>query len=42
VFGAIFGSFLNVVAYRLPRHESLLGPASRCNCDSDRAAAGRR
>jgi prepilin signal peptidase PulO-like enzyme (type II secretory pathway) len=24
VFGAIFGSFLNVVAYRLPRHESLL------------------
>ncbi|HEX3434687.1 MAG TPA: prepilin peptidase [Solirubrobacteraceae bacterium] len=30
VFGAIFGSFLNVVAYRLPRHESLLGPASHC------------
>jgi leader peptidase (prepilin peptidase)/N-methyltransferase len=35
VFGAIFGSFLNVVAYRLPRHESLLGPASHCpSCDS--------
>ena len=30
VFGAIFGSFLNVVAYRLPRHESLFGPASHC------------
>jgi leader peptidase (prepilin peptidase)/N-methyltransferase len=30
VLGAIFGSFLNVVAYRLPRHESLLRPASRC------------
>jgi leader peptidase (prepilin peptidase) / N-methyltransferase len=28
--GAIFGSFLNVVAYRLPRHESLVAPASRC------------
>ncbi len=34
VFGAIFGSFLNVVAYRLPRHESLLAPASHCpSCD---------
>jgi leader peptidase (prepilin peptidase)/N-methyltransferase len=30
VLGAIFGSFLNVVAYRLPRHESLIAPASRC------------
>jgi leader peptidase (prepilin peptidase)/N-methyltransferase len=30
VLGAIFGSFLNVVAYRLPRHESLITPASRC------------
>jgi len=30
VFGAIFGSFLNVVTYRLPRHESLVSPASRC------------
>jgi leader peptidase (prepilin peptidase) / N-methyltransferase len=30
VLGAIFGSFLNVVAYRLPRHESLISPASHC------------
>jgi leader peptidase (prepilin peptidase) / N-methyltransferase len=30
VLGAIAGSFLNVVAYRLPRHESLVTPASRC------------
>ena len=27
IFGAIFGSFLNVVAYRLPRGESLVAPA---------------
>jgi leader peptidase (prepilin peptidase)/N-methyltransferase len=30
VLGAVLGSFLNVVAYRLPRHESLVKPASRC------------
>lgn len=30
VIGAVFGSFLNVVAYRLPRHQSLISPASRC------------
>jgi leader peptidase (prepilin peptidase)/N-methyltransferase len=30
VLGAIFGSFLNVVVYRLPRHESIATPASRC------------
>ena len=31
VLGALFGSlFLNVVAYRLPRHESLITPASHC------------
>jgi leader peptidase (prepilin peptidase) / N-methyltransferase len=30
VFGTIFGSFLNVVVYRLPRRESLVRPASRC------------
>jgi len=30
VLGAICGSFLNVVAYRLPRHESLVKPASHC------------
>jgi leader peptidase (prepilin peptidase) / N-methyltransferase len=33
VFGAIFGSFLNVVVHRLPRHESVVKPASHCpNC----------
>ncbi len=26
----MFGSFLNVVAYRLPRHESVVRPRSRC------------
>jgi leader peptidase (prepilin peptidase)/N-methyltransferase len=30
LLGAVFGSFFNVVAYRLPRHESLIRPASRC------------
>jgi leader peptidase (prepilin peptidase)/N-methyltransferase len=30
VLGAIVGSFLNVVTYRLPRHQSLLRPASHC------------
>jgi leader peptidase (prepilin peptidase) / N-methyltransferase len=30
VLGAIFGSFLNVVAYRVPRHESIVTPASHC------------
>ena len=30
VVGAVFGSFLNVVAYRLPRGESLARPRSRC------------
>jgi leader peptidase (prepilin peptidase)/N-methyltransferase len=30
VFGAVIGSFLNVVAYRLPRRQSLVRPASRC------------
>jgi leader peptidase (prepilin peptidase)/N-methyltransferase len=30
VLGAIVGSFLNVVVYRLPRHESLVAPASHC------------
>jgi leader peptidase (prepilin peptidase) / N-methyltransferase len=33
--GALFGSFLNVVAYRLPRGESLSRPRSRCpGCDT--------
>jgi len=30
VLGVVFGSFLNVVAYRLPRGESLSHPRSRC------------
>ncbi len=30
VGGLIVGSFLNVVAYRLPRQESLVAPGSRC------------
>ncbi len=30
VFGALFGSFLNVVAFRLPRRESIVKPRSRC------------
>lgn len=30
LFGAVIGSFLNVVAYRLPRNESLVSPGSRC------------
>ena len=30
VLGAVVGSFLNVVAYRMPRRESLLRPGSRC------------
>ena len=30
VMGAVFGSFLNVVTYRLPRHESVVTPASHC------------
>jgi leader peptidase (prepilin peptidase) / N-methyltransferase len=35
VFGAIIGSFLNVVVYRLPRGESLSTPGSHCpSCDA--------
>jgi leader peptidase (prepilin peptidase)/N-methyltransferase len=34
-FGLIVGSFLNVVAYRLPRGESVVFPASHCpSCDT--------
>ena len=30
IFGIVFGSFYNVVAYRLPKGESLIKPASHC------------
>src|ERR1019366_670453 len=30
LFGALVGSFLNVVVYRLPRGESLVTPGSHC------------
>jgi leader peptidase (prepilin peptidase)/N-methyltransferase len=34
-FGLMIGSFLNVVAYRLPRGESLVAPGSHCpGCDT--------
>jgi len=34
LLGLSLGSFLNVVAYRLPRHDSLISPGSHCpNCD---------
>jgi leader peptidase (prepilin peptidase)/N-methyltransferase len=35
LFGLVIGSFLNVVIYRVPRHESLLRPGSHCpGCDA--------
>lgn len=34
IFGIIFGSFFNVVGYRLPKEESIIFPASHCpNCN---------
>lgn len=30
VLGAVAGSFLNVVSFRVPRHESIVRPRSRC------------
>jgi leader peptidase (prepilin peptidase)/N-methyltransferase len=30
VFGAVIGSFLNVVLWRVPRHESIVAPPSHC------------
>lgn len=35
IFGAVIGSFLNVVIHRVPREESIAFPASHCpNCDT--------
>lgn len=35
IFGLLFGSFLNVCIYRLPRNESIAFPPSHCtNCDA--------
>jgi leader peptidase (prepilin peptidase) / N-methyltransferase len=40
VLGAAFGSFLNVVIYRVPRGESVVRPASRCpSCGTELKAA---
>jgi leader peptidase (prepilin peptidase) / N-methyltransferase len=39
VFGAMIGSFLNVVAHRVPLGESIVSPGSRCpTCRNDLAA----
>tara|TARA_Y100000588_G_scaffold336595_1_gene377521 strand:- start:63 stop:992 length:930 start_codon:yes stop_codon:yes gene_type:complete len=36
ILGSIFGSFLNVCAYRIPREESIWSPGSRCTSCSER------
>lgn len=32
VFGAMVGSFLNVVIYRVPAEKSIVTPGSHCGC----------
>ncbi len=32
IFGAMIGSFLNVVIYRVPKNESIVSPPSHCAC----------
>jgi leader peptidase (prepilin peptidase)/N-methyltransferase len=40
LFGLLFGSFLNVVVYRVPRRESVVKPRSRCpSCGRELTAA---
>ena len=35
IFGAMIGSFLNVVIYRIPKGESIVFPSSRCqSCET--------
>jgi leader peptidase (prepilin peptidase) / N-methyltransferase len=38
LFGAAIGSFLNVCIYRLPKHESIVWPSSRCPACGGRIA----
>ena len=39
LFGLVVGSFLNVVVWRVPRHESIVRPASHCpSCDTELGA----
>ncbi len=39
IFGLLVGSFLNVVVWRVPRHESIVRPGSHCpNCETELSA----
>lgn len=39
IFGLVVGSFLNVVVWRVPRHESIVRPGSHCpGCDTELGA----
>ena len=39
LFGLLIGSFLNVVVWRVPRHESVVKPGSHCpSCDTELSA----